>query len=316
MFKSDCANLSIQSRLKIRGGPSGIHIFDRTTGLNVLLDEVQVPPTSWAIAPRQVSMALTNACDLACRYCYAPKNRTSLNIDQATKWLDELDANGCLSVGFGGGEPTLYKHFVSLCQYTAQKTKLAVSFTTHAHRIDNALATALAGSVHFVRVSMDGIGATYEALRGKSFAALRRHLEYVRTLAPFGINYVVNSRTFPDLDAAISLAADMGVADFLLLPEHPVRGSGGIDSTTALELRRWVTRYQGPVPLAVSEAGAEGMPICIPVAHETGLSAYVHIDANGVLKRSSYDYNGITIGSKGVIRALHELRIRYEEEYP
>ncbi len=38
---------------KVRAGPSGLHMFDRTTGLNVLLDEVQVAQCQWATAPRQ-----------------------------------------------------------------------------------------------------------------------------------------------------------------------------------------------------------------------------------------------------------------------
>src|SRR6266705_976700 len=58
------ARFFASSQIKIRMGPSGIQLFDRTTGLNILLDEVPVPPTLWAEAPRQVSVALTNACDL------------------------------------------------------------------------------------------------------------------------------------------------------------------------------------------------------------------------------------------------------------
>src|SRR5205809_6090953 len=67
-----------QPELKMRPGPSGIHFFCRETGLNVLCDEVREPCISWAAAPRQVSIALTNACDLTCPYCYAPKNYATL----------------------------------------------------------------------------------------------------------------------------------------------------------------------------------------------------------------------------------------------
>lgn len=299
-----------RSKLKVRTGPSGVHIFDRTTGLNVFFDEVLLPQALWAAAPRQVSIALTNACDFTCSYCYAPKNHGTLKAEQVAIWLNELDVNGCLSVGFGGGEPTLYRHLVELCRYAAQETMLSVSFTTHAYRLDEVLIAKLAGSVHFVRISMDGLGATYEALRGRSFSILRRRLEIVRTLAPFGINYVVNSHTLPDLDAATALAAELGASEFLLLPEQPVRGSGGIDAHTFRELRRWVTYYHGPVPLVVSEAGAEGMPTCNPVTNETGLSAYAHIDANGILKQSSYDCEGVAIGAGGVMQALDVLRAR------
>lgn len=289
-------------------------MFNRTTGQNILLDEVRVPSALWAIAPRQVSVALTNACDLRCPHCYAPKNPAVLEFERVASWLYELDANGCLGVGFGGGEPTLYRRFADLCQYAAQETGLAVTFTTHAHHLTDSLIAALDGNVHFVRVSMDGVGSTYEVLRGRPFAALRHRFETVRALAPFGINFVVNARTLPDLDAATRLAAEVGASEFLLLPEQPVRGNGGIDDHTAQALHRWVSLYRGAVPLTVSEAGADGLPTCDPLASETELRAYAHIDALGVLKRSSYESNGVVIGDNGVIQALKVLRASWEEE--
>lgn len=173
---------SLRDRRKVRVGPSGVHLFDRETGLNVLLDEIQAPPDSWATAPRQVSVALTNACDLACPHCYAPKNPAALDFRRLTGWLNELDANGCLGVGFGGGEPTLYRRFPELCRYAARNTGLAVTFTTHAHHLTDALVAGLAGSIHFVRVSMDGVGPTYEALRGRPFEAQYPYVLFVCTV--------------------------------------------------------------------------------------------------------------------------------------
>ena len=299
--------MSARPHFKVRAGPSGIHVFNRMTGLNFLLDEVQVPPALWAGAPRQVSIALTNACDLACSYCFAPKNPTSLDFERVTGWLDELDMNGCLGIGMGGGEPTLYPRLVELCQYATQHTGLAVTLTTHAHRLDDGLVAALAGSVHFVRVSMDGVGNTYEALRGRPFVVFLRCLENVSSIAPIGINYVVNSRTLPDLDAATALAAEVGAIEFLLLPEQPVYGNGGIDGRTAQALQRWVTQYQGSVPITVSQEGADGLPTCNPLAGESELRAYAHIDASGTLKRTSFDNDGVHIGADGLMRALNVL---------
>jgi MoaA/NifB/PqqE/SkfB family radical SAM enzyme len=293
--------------MKIRVSPSGVHLFERTTGLNVLLDEIQPPSNLWSAAPRQVSIALTNACDLSCPYCYAPKFPARLAVERVVHWLDELDANGCLGVGFGGGEPTLHHGLVELCRHVTMQTGLAVTLTTHAHWLDDRLLTALDGNVHFMRVSMDGVGATYEALRGRSFSALRLRLEALRVIAPFGINYVVNARTLPDLDAAIAVAAQVKAAEFLLLPEQPIRGTGGIDHHTTQAFRRWVSEYRGTVPLAVSEAGAEGLPICNPFVKEAGLRAYAHIDAAGILKRSSYDSEGIAIGTGSLLQALQRL---------
>jgi len=296
--------------LKVRAGPSGIHIFNRTSGLNVLLDEVRVPSALWAAAPRQVSIALTNACDLRCSYCFAPKNRAVLDFERVAEWIEELDANGCLGIGLGGGEPTLYPHLVKLCQYATQRSGLAVTLTTHGHRFDDALAATLAGNVHFVRVSMDGVGPTYELIRERSFVAFRGCLARIRFVAPFGINYVVNSQTLPDLDVATTLAAEIGAVEFLLLPEQPARGAGGIDDVTTQALQRWVNQYRGSVPITVSQVGADGLPVCNPLAAETGLRAYAHIDASGILKPTSFDDDGVTIGAHGVMRALDTLRMQ------
>jgi MoaA/NifB/PqqE/SkfB family radical SAM enzyme len=290
--------------MNVRLGPAGIHFFDRNTGQNLLVDDVVVPISMWASAPRFVSVALTNACDLHCQFCYAPKRPARLDAKRLASWLLELDFNGSLGVGFGGGEPTLHPDFALVCEYAARQTRLAVTCTTHAHLLDDASLARLRGCINFVRVSMDGVGTTYELIRGRSFGALQQRLRNIRSWVPFGVNYVVNSLTLADLDAAIDVAAEAGASEFLLLPEQPVDGQNGIDGKTAEDLRRWVTNYHGPVRLAVSEVGAEGLPTCDALVSEQGLRAYAHIDASGVLKRSSFDKQGILIGPEGVMQSL------------
>jgi hypothetical protein len=133
-------------------------------------------------------------------------------------------------------------------------------------------------------------------------------------VAPFGINYVVNARTLPDLNAATELAAQVGAAEFLLLPEQPTQGGDGIDEQTTRALRQWVSLYRGTVPLSVSEAGADGLHACNPPERETGLRAYAFISATSTLKRSSFDADGAPIGEHGLMRALDTLRSRLRED--
>jgi MoaA/NifB/PqqE/SkfB family radical SAM enzyme len=303
-----------RSNLKIRAGRSGVHLFSRKTGLNIFLNEVRVPDALWARAPREISIALTNVCDLSCPYCYAPKNSAALDVEKIAGWLDELDANGCLGVGFGGGEPTLYRHFTEICRYAAKNTGLAVTFTTHGHRLNDSLAAGLVGVVHFIRVSMDGVGTTYEALRGCSFAAFKSQIATIRALAPFGINFVVNRYTLPDLNAAIDVAAEVGATEFLLLPEQQVRGAGGIDEATMGALQEWVLAYRGLIPLAINITAAANMPTSSVTPDETGLSSYAHIDSAGILKPSSYAQHGAIIGPGGVMEALDLLQTQGEEQ--
>lgn len=209
------------SRFNVRAGPAGLHFFNRITGTNILVDEI-VPPTSmWSAAPRHVSVALTNSCDFKCPHCYAPKNPAILAFDRLTNWLVDLDSNGCIGVGFGGGEPTLYPRLAELCSYAAKMTNIAVTLTTHAHRLSDQLLNKIAGNLHFVRVSMDGVGQTYESIRCRPFDVLLERIAAIRRVVRFGINYLVNSKTVGDLDAAVLLAADHGASEFLLLPEEP-----------------------------------------------------------------------------------------------
>ena len=162
---------------------------------------------------------------------------------------------------------------MDICKFAANRTRLAVTFTTHGHRLDDELMSALTGSVHFIRISMDGVGETYEALRGRPFSTLVKRLHEVKALAPIGINFVVNSLTLPDLDAAIRLASEVGATEFLLLPEQASTGSAGIHQRTARDLIRWVGTYQGTVPLAVSEIGATGLPTCYPFKQDNSLQS-------------------------------------------
>ena len=236
-----------------------------------------------------------------------PEHAAQLKAEQVIEWLKDLDRNGCLGVGFGGGEPTLHRDFAALCKFAATNTGLAVTFTTHAHRLNDRIKADLQGYVHFVRVSMDGVGSTYETLRGKSFIQFLRQLETIRALAPFGINFVVNALTFPDIDRAIQLALESGATEFLLLPERRTHAASGIDHNTREALRTWVRSFRGNIRLSVSEIDAAGLPIYNPLPGEKGLRSYAHIDASGILKRSSFEPTGVPIGSNGISRALTTL---------
>jgi len=292
---------------KLRGGPAGLHLFNRATGLNVLLNEIPVPASLHSRAPRQISIALTNRCDLACTHCYAPKSRDEPRFETITRWLVELDAHGTLGIGFGGGEPTLYPEFERLCHHIARETRLSLSFTTHGHHIDDVLAESLRGNVNFVRVSMDGVGATYESIRQRSFSEFLARLKHVRAISRFGINVLVNERTLPDLDEAAAIAADAGACELLLLPQMAVRSVTAISEGTLQGLRRWVETYRGPLKLCINEASSDGFPTCDPLVEEGGLLAYAHIDAMGVLRPSSYAETGVPLGVGGVLHGLKQL---------
>lgn len=296
------------SQFKFRKGPDGLHGFCRSSGVNVLLDEYSIPEDQWSAAPQFVSIALTNACDLKCSHCYAPKHGAQIDYIRLLSWIDELDQAGCLGVGFGGGEPTLYRRLPDVLHHIQTKTSLAASLTTHGLHFTKEYASRLAGSVNFIRVSMDGVGQTYERIRGAKFERLISSLNYIREISPIGINFVVNETTFPCLDAALEIALEIDASQFVLLPERKTLNVPGIDIRTQEQLSQWIEANSRKIAMAISAAPGNIGNICDPLPKENGFRSYAHIDADGFLKASSFVTRGVDIGTDGILDAIETIQ--------
>jgi pyruvate-formate lyase-activating enzyme len=295
---------------KQRWTDAGLHLFDRATGINVLLDELRCDAALISAAPRYVSIAVTNACDLRCSYCYAPKSPHMLPIDEVARWASDLDAAGCLGIGFGGGEPTLHPSFSELCSEIATQTALAVTFTTHGHRLTSDLIAQLDGNVHFSRLSIDGVGATYERLRGRPFPRVQEAAHMLRSVAPLGINTVVNVDTIDELDAIGDFAELVGAAELLLLPQQRTSAVHGIGPAETERLLRWIDTSRTPTRLAVSRSGLHLLsPNDELIPGEDPTHAHLHVDATGSLRRNAYAPDGVSIEGS-IIDAIMTLRER------
>ena len=293
--------------IKKRYGPDGIHLFDRNTGLNMLLDD-EIPDSGiWTKSPRQVSIALTNICNLKCTHCYAPKSKAFLDKGIVKKWMKELDLAGSFGIGFGGGEPTLHPHFYELCQFGHDETSLAMTFTTHGHTLNDSLVNVIEKYIDFTRISMDGVGITYESIRGCSFDKFLEKISLLKGRVKFGINYVVNSQTIKDLDQAIKIAESYGASEFLFLPEEAVGLGNQIDTATIEQLSTWISEYKGNIRLSISSVRKSAVNYLKALDQEPEYLAYSHIDANGYLKKTSFEATGHDIKENGVINAYKKL---------
>lgn len=87
-------------------------------------------------APMQVSLYLTNKCQLNCKFCYFkekmrnynPKN--NLNLNEWKKIIDEIKEIGVPYISLLGGEPTLYEEILELLNYINDK-KIKTTITTN-----------------------------------------------------------------------------------------------------------------------------------------------------------------------------------------
>ena len=196
--------------------------FDRDTGRNQLLRGTPFAANVQR-APRVVQMALTNACNKTCGFCYRPLEAASRwTFDDVLAFGRFLGEWGVLELALGGGEPTVFPRFGELVQRLWAETPLAVSFTTNGTRLTAALLDQLRGSVGQLQVSVyedEDVDAVIERL--------------VERGVRFGLNYLVTPRRLATLDADLVAWSARGVRDVLLLS---YKGAGGMHLSAA-ELR-------------------------------------------------------------------------------
>ncbi len=292
--------------MKVRPCSDGLLLFERCTGQYVLIDEVSFAEVDWALGPRQVSIALTNRCDLACPHCYAPKSAHELPLSLLKQWALELDQLGTFGVGFGGGEPLLHPDLVELLAYIRNKTRMATSLTTHGHHFTEAMIDRCAGLLDCVRVSMDGVGTTYESLRKRSFDQLTDIVRSLVEVFYVGINMVVNRQTIDELDLVANHANDLGARELLLLPQVGLKGALAINGDDEDRLMRWIRSYRGPLRLSIGENIEHHFPEANPLLSESPTFRYAHISAQGFLKSSSYDEHGLALFGKDLFNVLNQ----------
>lgn len=292
--------------MKIRATPQGYLLFDRRSGLNVLIDEVL--PNEPSPAPSMVSFSLTNRCNLTCPHCFVPKGRSELSFSRLSEWLLELDRNGCVEVGFGGGEPLLHPDFVAICGFVHSRTGIACTMTTNGTLLSEETIGDLKGHVNFCRISMDGWGPVHERARGAPFDALVSTIGNTASRIRTGVNYLLNDETVEDLARVARLLESLAVEELLLLPEIGKDGTPLLSNHAVAALRKWVTDYGGPLRLRGSERTCANMLPSVPPPGDEALHRYVHVDANGILKADSFATWGVPIGPCGFLDAFDRLK--------
>ncbi len=128
---------------------------------------------------RYLELQLTWRCNLACRHCYlGPARGVDLPVEQAARCLREFEQMGGLRVLISGGEPLAHPAWPEinalLAAYPLRRVLLSNGLL-----LEKALARGL--WVDEVQISLDGLQAGHEALRGPgSFQPALRAARLVR----------------------------------------------------------------------------------------------------------------------------------------
>ncbi len=217
--------------------------------------------TETVVALKNVFLHVTKACNLRCAYCYfsasqpLPYEMTTAELTHL--WL-EMVALRPEKVVFTGGEPLLRSDILELLGglRTADTGHHVLRcLNTNGHLVTPELARALVGLADEVRVSVDGLPATNDALRGAgNFDAAMHALEcfYAVGFEP-KVLVTITATSLPDLEELLCLLIEKKITRINLNGFRPIgRGVGH---------EEWVAN-----PAVVREAVRRAWARCYPDA--------------------------------------------------
>ncbi|HUQ05053.1 MAG TPA: radical SAM protein [Kofleriaceae bacterium] len=176
-------------------------------------------------APLEAHLQLTNHCTAGCTGCYtgasAAAGANELGLDGWKLALDELARRGVFHVALGGGESATLPWLGDLARHARARGLVPNLTTSGLAGLDRLLPIAdLFGQIN---VSLDGLGATYAAVRGfDGFARADAALRALRSIKrEVGINVVVTRANFDELPAIFAHARKRRLSEVELLRFKP-----------------------------------------------------------------------------------------------
>ena len=176
-------------------------------------------------APLEAHLQLTNHCTAGCTGCYtgasAAAGANELGLDGWKLALDELARRGVFHVALGGGESATLPWLGDLARHARARGLVPNLTTSGLAGLDRLLPIAdLFGQIN---VSLDGLGATYAAVRGfDGFARADAALRALRSVKrEIGINVVVTRANFDELPAIFAHARRRRLSEVELLRFKP-----------------------------------------------------------------------------------------------
>lgn len=172
--------------------------------------------------PVSVVWEITLACDLACQHCGSRagrRRRDELTTAEALDLVDQIAELGARSVGLIGGEAYLRKDWLQIVAAVRAHGMECDLQTGGRNLSEEKVAQAVAAGLTGVGVSLDGIGATHDRLRGvigsfeMALAAMRRVRAHGLQV---GVNTQINRETLHQLPELMDIVIDAGANNWQL----------------------------------------------------------------------------------------------------
>jgi sporulation killing factor system radical SAM maturase len=167
---------------------------------------LRVTGSTDAYLPLNISLQLTNACNLHCSFCYAGSGRAypgELKADEWVKVIERLATASVAAITLTGGEPTAVPGFPRILSAASALVESVDVFTNGLSFSDEAVAfTAALGNVS-CQVSIDGAAESHDALRGRA-GSYRAALSTIRRLSQADVRVVVAMTVSPTNHAEVA----------------------------------------------------------------------------------------------------------------
>lgn len=190
-----------------------------------------------------VQWHLTERCNLKCRHCYQSEKVSEMSYQEICgaidnvrsafqSWVTEYDMQMSPSFHFTGGEPFLRKDLFEILGYV-RNCGFSVSLMSNGTLIDSDMARRIREvGVSDVQISLDGLEATHETLRGKG--SFSRTLTGIRNLVAQGveanINLTVSRLNMNETGELVNLAETLGVGAIAFSRLVPTGRGKGLSS--------------------------------------------------------------------------------------
>ena len=165
-------------------------------------------------------------CNLRCRHCYSssgPSESDILPVALLESAIGDAAALGWQYASISGGEPLLYPDLGRLLGQ-ARDLGLRTAITTNGTLLRRV--APLADRLDFVALSLDGLGARHDAMRGwpGAFEALVRGLPWLRGAGiPFGFLFTLTRDNLHELPDVVAFATEHGAS---VVQIHPLAPAG------------------------------------------------------------------------------------------
>jgi MoaA/NifB/PqqE/SkfB family radical SAM enzyme len=189
-----------------------------------------MPPTG---RHRILQIHPTRLCNLLCRHCYSesgPAERGAIDAQVLSAAIADAARLGYSTVAVSGGEPFLYAGLPAVLG-TARAHGMTATITTNGTVLTERRVAQVAGLVNLVAVSLDGIPASHNRMRGspRAFESMVARLDTLRRAQiPFGFIFTLTLHNVHELAWVAEFARAEGAR---LLQIHPLEETGRAAST-------------------------------------------------------------------------------------